>query len=190
MTSRTAVPIAALLLLFAGACSDADEEPPATVGAVPVDTATDTLLPVLADTLPPDVTVTIAPDTLFGGEPCTALVEADFRSVTFSGLGRGTLTAQNLLGEDMCGYDVTAGAEQFVVVVQAKSADDFDHPVTTAQEIDQFDDLGDEAIGVRRGDDRYEVIVHVSNGYFSVSTPDKTSARALAAVAADRALRN
>lgn len=189
MISRAAAPIAALLL-FAAGCSGTNDQPPDTVGAVPVDSETDTLLPVLADTLPADVTVTIAPDTLFGGEPCSALVEADFRNVTFAGLGRGTMTAQTMLGEDICGYDVTAGSQQFVVVVQAKSADDFDHPVTTAQEIDQFEGLGEEAIGVRRGDDAYEVIVHMTNGYFSVTAPDKTSARELAAVAADRAVRD
>ncbi len=187
MISRAAAPIAALLLLAAG-CSGTNDEPPDTVGAVPVDSETDTLLPVLADTLPADVTVTIPPGTLFGGEPCSALVEADFRNVTFTGLGRGTMTAQTMLGEDVCGYDITAGSAQFVVIVKAKSADDFDHPVTTAQQIDQLDGLGEEAIGVRRGDDAYEVIVRMSNGYFSVTTPDKASARALAAVAAGRAL--
>lgn len=188
MSFRAAAPIAAFLLL--ASCSGTNDEPPDTVGAVPANSETDTLLPVLADTLPADVTVTIAPDTLFGGEPCSALVEADFRNVTFAGLGRGTMTAQTMLGEDICGYDVTAGSQQFLVVVQAKSADDFDHPVTTAQEIDQLAGIGEEAIGVRRGDDAYEVIVRMSNGFFSVTTPDTTSARALAAVAAGRALRD
>jgi hypothetical protein len=188
MISRAAVPLSALLLLVAS-CSGSTEEPPVTVGPVPIASNTDTLLPVLADTLPVDLTVTIAPDTLFGGDPCSALVEADFRKVTFAGAGRGAMTAANMLGEDTCGYDVTAGSQAFVVIVQAATVDDFDHPVTTAQEIDQITGIGDEAIGVRRGDDLYEVIVHVSNGYFSVSTPDEGSARALATVAASRALR-
>jgi hypothetical protein len=188
MTSRAAVPLSALLLLVAS-CSATNTEPPDTVGAVPVDSETDTLLPVLADTLPVDATVVIAPETLFGGDPCSALVEGDFGNVTFAGVARGEMTAMNMLAEDTCSYDVSAGSKAFTVIVQAQSADDFDHPVTTAQEIDQLTGIGDEAIGVRRSDDLYEVIVHVSNGYFSVSAPDKNSARALAAVAADRALR-
>jgi len=169
------------------ACSGTNEQPPDTVGAVPQVSDVGTLLPVLANTLPPDNTATIAPGTLFAGDPCTALVDADFRSVTFAGVARGTLTGFSLLDQDTCGYEVQAGGVDYQVVVQAASADDFDHPVTTAQAIDRFDDLGEEAIGVARGDDLYEVLVRVSNGFFGVTTPDKASARALAAKAVGRA---
>lgn len=169
------------------ACSGTNDQPPDTVGAVPLVSDAGTLLPVQPDTVPPDNTATIAPGTLFNGDPCTALVDTDFRSVTIAGVSTGTLTAFSLLGEDTCGYDVRAGGNDYQVIVQAASADDFDHPVTTAQEIDKFDDLGEEAIGVARGDEHYEVIVRVSSGYFGVTTPDQASARALAAKAVERA---
>ena len=169
------------------ACSGTNEQPPDTVGAVPLVSTADTLLPVQPDTVTPDNTATIAPGTLFNGDLCTALVDTDFRSVTIAGVARGTLTAFGLLGDDTCGYDVRAGGNDYQVIVQAASADDFDHPVTTAQEIDKFDDLGEEAIGVARGDDHYEVLVRVSNGYFGVTTPDEASARALASKAVERA---
>ncbi len=169
------------------ACSGSNEQPPDTVGAVPLVSEVGTLLPVLPETLPPDNTETIAPGTLFAGDPCTALVDADFAAVTIAGVGRGALTSFSLLDQDTCGYEVRAGGTDHQIVVQAASADDFDHPVTTAQAIDRFDDLGEEAIGVARGDDRYEVLVRVSNGYFGVTSPDKASARALAAKAVERA---
>ena len=169
------------------ACSGTNEQPPDTVGAVPLVSDAGTLLPVQPDTLPPDNTATIAPGTLFNGNPCTALAETDFRAVTIAGVGRGTMTAFSLLAEDTCAYDVRAGGTDYQVIVQAASADDFDHPVTTAQEIDKFSDIGEEAIGVARGDDFYEVIVRASNGYFGVTTPDEASARALAAKAVERA---
>lgn len=168
------------------ACSGTNEQPPDTVGAVPIVSDAGTLLPVQPNTLPPDNTATIAPGTIFNGNPCTALADTDFRSVTFAGVATGTLTAYSLLGEDTCGYEIRAGGEDFQVVVQVASADEFDHPVTTAQPIDKFSDLGEEAIGVARGDDHYEVIVRVSSGFFGVTTPDKNSARALAGKAVER----
>ena len=169
------------------ACSGTNAQPPDTVGAVPLASDAGTLLPVQPDTVQPDNTATIAPGTLFNGDLCTALIDTDFRSVTIAGVSRGTLTAFSRFGEDTCGYDVRAGGTDYQVIVQAASADDFDHPVTTAQEIDKFADLGEEAIGVARGDDRYEVLVRVSNGFFGVTTPDKSSARALAGMAVERA---
>ena len=169
------------------ACSGTNEQPPDTVGAVPLASEAGTLLPVLPDTPPPDNTVTIAPGTLFAGNPCTALVEADFLSVTFAGVGRGTVSSSSLLAQDTCGYEIRAGGNAYQVIVQVASADEFDHPVTTAQMIDKFSDIGEEAIGVARGDERYEVIVRVENGFFGVTTPDESSARALATKAVERA---
>jgi hypothetical protein len=186
---RTAVKVLALLTFsgLAAACSGSNEQPPDTVGVVPIVSDAGTLLPVLPDTLPPDNTATIPPDTIFGGNPCAALEEADVRSVTFAGSGRGTLTSFSLLAEDTCGYEVRAGGNDYQIIVQVVSNDQFDHPVTTAQEIDRFSDLGEEAIGVARGDDHYEVLVRVPNGFFGVTTPDEASARALAAKAVERA---
>lgn len=169
------------------ACSGTNEQPPDTVGAVPLVSEVATLLPVPADTLPPDNTATVPPDTIFGGNPCTALTEDDFRSVVLAGAGRGTLLSSSLLAEDTCGFEVRAGGEDFQIIVQVVSSDQFDHPVTTAQEIDRFSDLGEEAIGVARGDDQYEVLVRAANGFFGVTTPDEASARALAAKAVERA---
>ena len=168
------------------ACSGTNEQPPDTVGAVPLVSEVATLLPVPVETLPPDNTATVPPGTIFGGNPCTALTEEDFASVVLAGAGSGTLSSSSLLAEDTCGFEVRAGGEDYQVIVQVASADEFDHPVTTAQPIDRFSELGEEAIGVARGDDRYEVIVRVSNGFFGVSSPDKASARALAAKAVER----
>lgn len=178
--------IALAVAVSLAACSGTNEQPPDTVGAVPLASEAGTLLPVQPDTVEPDNTITIAPGTLFNGDPCTALIDTDFRSITIAGVSTGTLTTFSLLSEDTCGYGVRAGGKDYQVLVQAASSDDFDHPVTTAQAIDRFDDLGEEAIGVARGEERYEVIVRVSNGFFSVTTPDKASARALATKAAER----
>jgi hypothetical protein len=169
------------------ACSGTNESPPDTVGAVPLVSEAGTLLPVLPETLPPDDIGTIAPGTLFNGDPCTSLEAADFRAVTLAGVATGTLTTSSLLAPDTCGYEVRVRGTDYQVVVRAASVDDFDHPVTTAQEIDKFDDIGEEAIGVTRGEEHYEVLVRVENGYFGVLTPDKASARALAKKAVERA---
>ena len=187
MKMRAVVPISAVLLSLV-ACSGKTELPPDTVGPVPLVSDPATLLPVLDDTLPGDNTVPLAPDTMFGGDVCTALTAADFSAITIGGVAKGTLTAATSLSEDACGYEVHVGSNDIAVVVRATTADDFDHPVTTAQEIDKFSNLGEEAIGVARGGDSYEVIVRASNGYFSVTTPDKASARALAAAAVKRVL--
>jgi hypothetical protein len=187
MKMRAVVPISAVLLSLM-ACSGTTTLPPDTVGPVPLVSEPATLLPVLDDTLPGDITVPLAPDTLFGGDLCTALTESDFSATSIGGSGKGKLTAATSLGEDACSYEVHVGSNDIVVVVRATTADDFDHPVTTAQEIDKFSNLGEEAIGVARGNDSYEVIVRASTGYFSVTTPDKASARALAAAAVKRVL--
>ena len=187
MKMRAAVPLSAALLSLM-ACSGQTTLPPDTVGPVPPISEPVTLLPVLADTVPGDETVPLAPDTMFGGDLCTALTAADFSAITIGGVARGTLTATTSLNEDACGYEVRVGSTDLVIIVRATTADDFDHPVTTAQEIDKFSNLGEAAIGVARGDDSYEVIVQASNGYFSVTTPDKASARALAAAAVKRVM--
>ena len=191
MTLRRSLPSALAIVVALAvpmACSGSNDQPPDTVGAVPLVSEAGTLLPVLPDTLPPDNdTATVPPGTLFAGDPCTALVDSDFRAVTFAGSGSGTVTSSSMLAEDTCGYEIRAGGKDYQVIVQVVSGDDFDHPVTTAQEIDKFSDIGEEAIGVARGDDRYEVIVRVANGFFGVTTPDEVSARALAKKAVDRA---
>ena len=189
MKMRAAVPLSAALLSLM-ACSGQAPLPPDTVGPVPLASASATLLPVLDDTVPGDITVPLAPGTMFGGDVCSALTAADFAAVTIGGVATATLTAATSISEDSCGYEVHAGSTDRVIIVKAVTVDDFDHPVTTAQEIDRFSDLGEAAIGVARGDDSYEVIVQASNGYFSVTTPDKGSARALAAAAVKRVVQD
>ena len=189
MKMRAAVPLSAALLSLM-ACSGQTTLPPDTVGPVPLASEPGTLLPVLDDTVPGDDTVPLAPGTMFGGDVCTALTAADFAAITIGGVATGTLTAATSLNQDACGYEVHAGSTDYVIIVKAAAAVDFDHPVTTAQEIDKFSDLGEAAIGVARGDDSYEVIVQASNGYFSVTTPEKASARALAAAAVKRVVQD
>ena len=189
MKMCAAVPLAAALLSLM-ACSGQTTLPPDTVGPVPLASESGTLLPVLDDTVPGDNTVPLAPGTMFGGDVCSALTAADFKAVTIGGDAAATLIAATSLSEDSCGYEVRAGSTDYVIIVKAVAAVDFDHPVTTAQEIDKFSDLGEAAIGVARNDDSYEVIVKASNGYFSVATPEKASARALAAAAVKRVLQD
>lgn len=179
----------AAAVLFCASCNDGDEPlPPDTVGSLPPSTPPSTLLPLEVETLPPDNTVTLTPDTLFAGDLCTALEEGDFLRTTIAGVGTGRLVDIGGLADDACGFVVRAGGDDYTVVVQAATAIDLEQPGPTDEIVEELDDIGLAAVGVTHGDGTYEVIVQVSNGYFSVTTPDGTSARYLAAAAADRAL--
>ena len=180
-------------------CTDAPAaEPSETVGQLPEPTDIGTISPVIVETLPPDLEGTAPPGSIFGGDPCTALLPADFTQVTFDAVGSGTLIDTFPPSIDACQFTVEAGDEQYVVVVQIRTEAEFDTPVpdTTAPVdtadttpevvIEDIDDVGNAAVGVTRGD-QYEVIVAVDNGWFSVRTPDATSASYLAGRAATRA---
>lgn len=148
-----------------------------------------TLLPIELDTLPSDVTTTLAPHTLFGGDPCTALDEDDFARVTFAGVGAGELIDVGAASLDSCLYTVEAGDEEFLVLVRARTAADLGVTSSTDVEVEELTGIGEAAIGIERGD-VYEVIVEVSNGWFSVTAPEAASAEFLAKVAVDRALQD
>ena len=194
-----AIALGALLV----ACTDAPAaEPSDTVGQLPEPTDIGTISPIIVETLPPDLDGTAPPGSIFGGDPCTALVPADFTQVTFDAAGSGTLVDTFPPSIDSCQFTVEVGDEQYVVLVQIRAEADFETPVPdttapigtadtadTAPEVlvEEIDDVGNAAVGVTRGD-QYEVIVAVDNGWFSVRAPDATSATYLAGRAATRAV--
>ena len=148
-----------------------------------------TLLPIELDTLPSDVTTTLLPGTLFGGDPCTALEEGDFARVTFAGVGAGELIDFGAASLDSCLYTVEAGDEEFAILVRVRTAADLGVTSSTDIEVEELSGIGEAAVGIERSD-VYELIVEVSNGWFSVSAPDAASAKYLAKVAVDRALQD
>lgn len=105
MNLRAAVACCTTLVLAAG-CSGATEQPPGTVGIVPVASEAGTLLPVLADTAPPDITATVPPATCSTATRAPRSAADDFRSVTIGGVATGTLTGTSVLSEDTCSYDL------------------------------------------------------------------------------------
>jgi len=195
--------------VLAAACADAPAaEPSDTVGQLPEPTDIGTISPIIVETLPPDLEGTAPPGSIFGGDPCTALVPADFTQVTFNAVGSGTLVDAFPPSIDSCQFTVEVGDDQYVVVVQIRTQSEFESPQgtpppdtspidsspidtatsTSAAEVtpDEIDDVGNAAVGVTQGTE-YEVIVEVDNGWFSVRTPDATSATYLAGRAATRA---
>jgi|CXWK01.1.fsa_nt_gi hypothetical protein len=170
-------------------CTPSSSEPPASGGTLPRPSDVGTLLPVELDTLPSDVTTTLLPDTLFSGDPCTALEEGDFARVTFAGIGTGELIDFGAASLDSCLYTVEAGDEEFAILVRARTAADLGVTSSTDIEVEELIGIGEAAVGIERSD-AYEVIVEVSNGWFSVTAPDAASAKYLARVAVDRALQD
>ena len=186
LSARRAV-VAVLLAsaVVAGCHGPAAEPVPNSVGSLPEPSDAGTLLPVVVVTDPPGEG-TAPPGALFAGDFCTSLTEADISAVVFSGLGRGSLSDVPTAALDGCSYPVAAGGEEFSVVVTARSQADFAAPATGDEAIDELAGVGEAARGVTRASG-YEVYVKVPNGWFSVLTPDATSATALARRAAERA---
>lgn len=181
---RAAVLLACCALVVS--CSGSGEQPPGTVGPLPEPSGPDTLLPVIPDTAPPDVSTTLPPDALFGADMCLALSPDDFRGVSFGSSTAGRLQQTLRVSEDSCQFDVSAGGAVYSVLVRARSQPDFVTPTEGDEEIDELDGPGLAARGVQF-DDRYEVTVKVSNGYFAVSAPTRDAALELAAKAVPRA---
>ena len=157
-----------------------------TVGVVPEETTT-TLLEFLPDTDPPDPTAepTAPPGSLFGGDPCTALVADDFARTVIGGVAAGVLVDFFPLDDDACGFLVSANAQEFNITVQAVDLSTFGRPPADNENRLALSDIGLSAYGVA-GDNDYAVWVKVKNGYFVVTTPDQTSALRLALIAANR----
>ncbi len=177
------------MMAVATGCAPSSSAPPASGGTLPRPSDAGTLLPIDLDTLPSDVTTTLASDTLFGGDPCTALEEGDFARVTFAGAGAGELIDFVAASLDSCLYTVEAGGEEYVVLVRARMAADLGVTSSTDVEVEELTGIGEAAIGVERSD-VYEVIVEVSNGWFSVTAPDAASAKYLARAAVERAFQD
>lgn len=192
MITRTFGLRVATLLAVSGlavACHTESPDDPVvlgTVGEIPEASVT-TLLPEVVIT-DPGLTSSLPPGIMFAGDPCSALVADDFAGVSIDGLAPGTLVDSGLLSPDTCGYTVESGRSSFVIEVAARTQQDFEHPeedgATTSEPVAG---VGLEAVGYQRPDRKYVVIVHITNGYFSVTTPDAASAAALALLAADRA---
>ena len=167
-------------------CRPTEEIPPDTVGVVPEQTTT-TLLVFIPDTDPPDPTAepTVPPQTLFGGDPCRALVAEDF-SVVIAGRGRGQLVDASPLSDDSCGYLVVAVGQEYNISVQALDPTAFGRPPADDEDRTALTDIGLAAYIVPVDLD-FTVWVKVSNGYFVVTAPDRAFALHLAAAAAERA---
>jgi hypothetical protein len=178
-TRRATTVVGALVTVssLAVGCGTSSPPPPDTVGEVTLDSVATTLLPDVVISYVPDDT--LAPGTLFAGLMCNALADADF--------GSATLSATRELADDLCGFDVRQGGVEYTVLVRARTATDLQQPAPSGEEIEALSGIGLDAVGVIRGDDTYEVIVQVEQGYFSVTAPDRATARALARAAAERA---
>ena len=167
-------------------CRPESESPPDTVGVVPEQTTT-TLLEFIPDTDPPDPTAepTVPPRSLFGGDPCTALVAVDF-TLVIGGVARGELIDVAPLTDDTCGFVVVVADQQFNISVQAIDGSTFGRLPANDEERTALANIGESAYGVA-GDAGYEVWVKVDNGYFVVIGPDQPTAIHLARAAVKRA---
>lgn len=190
MLSRVLAPFAIALVALA-ACDSTYEEPSLTVASLPPEPPATTLLPEVVISFVPDDTNTLPPDTLFGGNLCTALVAADFSSVTFAGVSTGRLGDTLDIADDLCGYVVRISGDDYTIKVRARSESEFSE---NGQQAEALTGIGLAASGVERDPDEafpdgsYEVFVKVDNGYFSVLSTDAASAKSLAKAAAKRAL--
>lgn len=170
-------------------CYSENTDSTATLGTVgaPTEATATTLLVEVFDT-ESDITVTLPPDTLFGGDLCTALVANDFASVRIDGHSPGELVDFGALSLDSCGYTISSDRIDLQVLVEARTALDMQEPAVGAGvEPDVIEGIGLAAIGYAPTIRTYVVIVNVDNGYFSVTTPDASSATKLARIAAGRA---
>ena len=163
-----------------------ESTPPDTVGVVPEQTTT-TLLEFIPDTDPPDPTAepTVPPGSLFGGDPCTALIAEDF-TVVIGGLGRGELVDASPLSDDECGYLVIVVGQEYNISVQAIDRSAFGRTPAEGEVRTALTNIGLAAYLVPVDAD-FSVWVKVSNGYFVVTAPDRELALQLAKDAAARA---
>ena len=185
MNLRTAAFVAASLFMVP-ACRTETVTTPGTVGTLDVETEPTALLPDVEDTFVPDGTGTLPAGTMFAGQLCSALVAEDFASVVLAGAGTGRLLSSDLPVEDLCEYLVRAGGTEYIIRVAAQTMADFDQPTGPGENAEPLGGIGLQAVGVAHGSDSYEITVQVKSGYFSVTTPDKASAQALALAAAAR----
>lgn len=191
-------------LLLMAACDEPAATPPDRTpdptATLPYPSAPDTVLPDAVETLPVEEG-TAPPGALFGGDLCAALDDSDFGDVAIDEVLP--------LSVDSCQYTVGDG---IVIVVKALSEADFvaaqtpdttpeTAPDTTPGTTDPtgtgdttpvtappvaLSGIGEEAFGIDLGD-QYRVVVQVDNGWFSVTAPDASTARALARAAVRRA---
>jgi hypothetical protein len=180
----------AALLAVSGLAACYSEDPVTTptlgtVGEVPEASAT-TFLPdvIITD---PGLTSSLPAGVMFAGDPCSALVAADFGSVSIGGLPPGSLVDSSLLSPDTCGYSVLSGRTAFTIEVAVRTQQEFENPEQSgATSSAPVAGVGLGAIGYERTDGKFVVIAHVDNGYFSVTSADADSAAELAAIAVDR----
>ena len=162
--------------------SEGSGDPPDTVGSLPIADIATTLLPDVVVSYVPDDT--LPPGVLFAGQLCTALTADDFAGVVIADAGRATLLQTQEVADDVCGFVVSAGGEEYTILVRARNIADFEQPATADFDPEALTGVGEAAMGVARADGTYEISVLVPNGYFSVNTPDRASALALARAAA------
>lgn len=174
-----------LALCALAGCYSENKDTTATLGTVgaPVEPTPTTLLPDVVDT-ESDITITVPEGTLFNGDLCSALVAADFTSISIGGLAPGELVDSGALSPDACGYTVHSGRTDLQINVSAQTEQAFLQPPVAAEAVAN---TGQGAIRYERADGTFMVVVKVVNGYFSVQSPDGVSAVKLAKLAAGRA---
>ena len=118
-SSVVSVCIVALL----GACQAQSVDPPDTVGSLPLPEEATTLLPDVVVSYVPDDT--LPPGVLFAGQLCNALTADDVATVSIAGPGRATLLNTQELADDLCGFVVRAGGDEYTLLVRARSIADF-----------------------------------------------------------------
>ena len=175
------VGVCAIALTTVGCQASEGSDPPDTVGSLPIADVATTLLPDVVVSYVPDDT--LPPGVLFGGLLCTALSADDFEGVVVAGAGRATLLQTLEVADDVCGFVVRAGGDEYTILVRARNVVDFEQPATSDFDPEALTGVGQAAMGVTRSDDTYEVYVRVAAGYFSVNAPDRASALALARAA-------
>lgn len=209
MDRRVITVVALVALALPAGCSGGDPEslPPGTVGALPTPPTPPTLLPVVTGTDVVD-TGTVPPDTLFGGNPCSALSEAELRgaaalvppaatdpTVPDDELGAGVTAAVTVdpaddgpvttvaVSGDACAFQVTEPV-RYTALVRVIGVFDYETP-----DLEMLSGIGVEAKGGAVGEedgDRYVVLVKVDDGWFSLEAPDRATATRLARAAAGR----
>ncbi|MBI4884508.1 MAG: hypothetical protein HY826_10700 [Actinobacteria bacterium] len=181
--------LAVSLVVGVVTCRSQTTPVPDTVGIVVDETTPTTLLSFVPDTDPPDPTAepTVPPGTIFGGDPCVALVAEDFAATAVAGLGPAVLVDTSPLSEDRCGFLVAVADQQFNISVQVVTVREYGKAPADDEDRVAITGVGRSAYSVARSDTEFEVWVQVDSGYFVVVAPDAASASRLARRAAQRA---
>ena len=128
---------------------------------------------------------TLPPNSVFGGDPCTALTADDIARVRLGAFGYGRLFRAQQPSSDSCLFLVLKGDQATTLLVKLISADTYNAPPAANETLLVVDGVGDDAEALTR-DGSATVMVHVGERYVAVTAPDLDSATALARSIAPR----